>query len=132
MEGSISDLMQWRLEKAGRTLKDAEVAMRYHRYENCLNRCYYAVFYAMQAANCVYQFESRKHSGVISFFRQTFVKTGLIDKECSKIIESTSRYRERADYEDLFEATEEIAAEQLAAAKRFVEDVTLFLKSKPF
>ena len=96
-------------------------------YEVCLNRSYYAVFYAMQAANSLYRFDSKKHTGVISFFQKNFMKTNLIDRNLSHIIVDTYRYRSRADYEDMYEPTMEIAATQLENAEVFVNAVQDFL-----
>ena len=79
MECGVNPLTRWRIEKAKETLADAEKLYGLGMYQICLNRCYYAVFYAMQAANSLFRFDSRKHAGVISFFQRSFLKTDLID-----------------------------------------------------
>lgn len=42
-------------------------------------------------------FDSSKHSGVIAYFNQNYVKTGIFDKGTSKIIKSASIMREQSD-----------------------------------
>jgi hypothetical protein len=68
------------------------------RYKNTLNRSYYAIFYAIRSVNALQGFDSGKHSGVIAFFNQNYVKTGIFPKGVSKIIKEASEKRERADY----------------------------------
>ena len=127
MERSVKELAKWRMEKAGKTLSDARELYRLGMYQICLNRSYYAVFYAMQAANSLCSFDSRKHSGVISFFQRTFLKTGLLDKALSHIITETYNYRSRADYEDMYEPDQGDAALQLENAAVFVSAVSSYL-----
>ena len=127
MERGMRELAKWRMEKAEKTLSDAHKLYRFGMYQICLNRSYYAVFYAMQAANSLYAFDSRKHSGVISFFQRTFLKTGLIDKALSHVITETYNYRSRADYEDMFEPDQNDAALQLENAEVFVSTVSGYL-----
>ena len=81
MESAIKELILWRMEKARNALREAEANLNMGFYGVCMTRSYYAVLYSMQAANGLYQFDSSKHSGVIAFFRKTFLKTGLMDKE---------------------------------------------------
>ena len=72
-------LTAWRIEKARGTVLEARKVYEQGLYAFCLNRSYYAVFYAMQAANSLYRYDSRKQSGVISYFRKTFLKTGILN-----------------------------------------------------
>ena len=127
--GHMTDLSRYRLERAREMLRDAEENLSAGHFATSLNRSYYAVFHAMRAANSLYSFDSKKHSGVISFFNKTFLKAGLIgnSKEMSKIIGDTQLYRERSDYQDFFLANKADAERQLENAKRFVAAVAEFL-----
>ena len=78
MEGSMRDLAKYRLERAEEMLRASQINLRLGEFRTSMNRSYYAVFHAMRAANSLYSFDSTKHSGVISFFRRTFLKDGLI------------------------------------------------------
>ena len=127
MEGSMKDLAKYRLERAEEMLRASQINLRLGEFRTSMNRSYYAVFHAMRAANSLYSFDSTKHSGVISFFRRTFLKDGLIDKSLSKIITKTSFYRESSDYQDFFLASRADAETQLENAKRFVTVVSEFL-----
>lgn len=126
---NAGSLTKWRAEKAKMALSSAEKNLKIGEYATSLNRSYYAVFYAMQAANSLYGYDSRKHSGVISFFRRTFLKGGLLPTDLSDRITDTAKYRERADYEDMYEASEEIAQIQLENANLFVETVASYIEA---
>ena len=95
-----------------------------------MNRAYYAVFHALRAITALDQFDSGKHSGIIAFFNQHYVKPGIFDKEISKMIDSCYRLREKADYDDFFLAAKDDAVIQLEKAKRIMEAVEQYLTSR--
>jgi uncharacterized protein (UPF0332 family) len=98
------------------------------RYKNTLNRSYYAIFYAIRSVNALQGFDSGKHSGVIAFFNQNYVKTGIFPKEVSKIIKEASEKRERADYLDFYIASKEEARLQIERAIEFKGIIENYLK----
>lgn len=130
MESSIKTLSQHRFSKAVEDLRSAELLLNNQNYRLSMNRSYYAVFHAIRAINTLSGFDSSKHSGVIAHFNQTYVKTGVFDKEMSKIIRRTSEFREQADYEDFFDATETDATEVLGLAEKFLGEVKKELISR--
>ena len=95
MEGSLNDLAKYRFECCKEALIDAKLMFENGRFKNTLNRGYYAIFYAVRAVNAISDFDSSKHSGVIAFFNQNYVKQGIFPKEASKIIKLASENRER-------------------------------------
>ena len=70
MEGSLKDLSDYRLERAKEDLGRAKREFDIGDYKLAQNRSYYAVFHAMRAVNALDDYDSRKHSGVISHFNQ--------------------------------------------------------------
>ena len=128
--GGMTDLMKYRLSRAEESLLVARENLTNGHYRESMNRSYYAVFYAICAANNLYGFDSKKHSGVIAFFNRTFLKENVLDRDLSDVIQKTSYFRERADYQDFFYTTQSEAEKQLAIAKRFVETVSAFLANK--
>ena len=128
MEVSMTDLMRYRLGKAEGALAEAEENISHGHFSTALNRSYYAIFHAMRAANSLYGFDSRKHSGVIAFFNRTFVKDGRLDGSLSKIVQKASMYREKSDYEDFFVADKADAVRQLEDAKVFLTAVRKLLE----
>ena len=102
MEGSVMDLSKYRLARAKEDLETAEDNLMNGKYRASINRSYYAVFHALRAITALDQFDSGKHSGIIAFFNQQYVKTGRFDKAVSKLVDSCFRLREKADYDVFF------------------------------
>ena len=130
MAGSLIDLAKYRFECCNEALIDAKLMYDNGRYKNTLNRAYYAIFYAIRAVNALDDFDSSKHSGVIAFFNQHYVKEGIFPKEVSKIIKLASENRERADYLDFFIASKKDAEEQIERALLFKDMIKGYLKAK--
>jgi len=130
MEGSVMDLSEYRLERAKEDLETAKENLAGGKFRASVNRSYYAVFHTLRAVTALDHFDSGKHSGVIAFFNLHYVKTGIFEKEISKMIDSCYRMREKADYDDFFLAAREDAAQQLEKAEQVVQTVERFITSK--
>lgn len=74
------------LDRAREELRAVEVNVREELYAVAISRCYYAMFYAVSGLLASIGVARSKHSGIISAFREHFVKTGLIEIEFSDIL----------------------------------------------
>ena len=128
MEGSLKELAQYRMERAKEMLIASEENLKIEQYRTSLNRSYYAIFHAMRAVNILEGYDSSKHSGVIAYFTQTFLKTERLDRELSKIIKEASYLREKSDYDDFYIASKDEALKQLENAKIFLQMISEFIK----
>ena len=128
MEGSLKELAQYRMERAKEMLIASEENLKIEQYRTSLNRSYYAIFHAMRAVNNLEGYDSSKHSGVIAYFTQTFLKTERLDRELSKIIKEASYLREKSDYDDFYIASKDEALKQLENAKIFLQMISEFIK----
>ena len=127
MESSLRELAGYRMERAKEMLSAAEGNLEIGQYKTSLNRSYYAIFHAMRAMNILKGFDSSKHSGVIAYFNKEYIKEGIMDKELSVIIKSSSFLREKSDYDDFFIVGRTETENQLASAKVFLEAVEKYL-----
>lgn len=127
MEGGIKELSEYRIAKAEEDLHASEVMLKEGLFKVSINRSYYAIFHAMRSVTALAGFDSTKHSGVIAFFNQNYVKTGIFEKNVSKIIKGASLLREKSDYKDFYIASRQEAEEQLAKATEFVEIIRQYL-----
>ena len=130
MAGSLTVLSAHRFKRAKEELQTAELLLRNADFRSSINRSYYSIFHAIRAVIALDGFDSSKHSGVISHFNQEYVKTGLFEKEVSKIIRNASELREQADYEDFYEASQEEAVDVFEQATRFISVVEVYLREK--
>lgn len=130
MEGSVTDLSRYRMAKAKEDLDTARENLENGKYRASVNRSYYAVFHALRAVTALDHFDSGKHSGIIAFFNQHYVKTGIFDKDISKMVDSCYRMREKADYDDFYLVVKEDAVLQLDKARRIICSVEAYLITK--
>ncbi|MEE0693367.1 MAG: HEPN domain-containing protein [Lachnospiraceae bacterium] len=128
MEGSIVDLSKYRFQSAKEDLETAQMLMKDGRFKASLNRSYYAIFHGLRAVTALAEFDSSNHSGVISFFNRTYVKTGIFDKSISKLIDTAYRLREKADYQDFIIISKDQAAEQIEKAENVLGMLETYLK----
>lgn len=127
MDGSLKELSAYRLLKAREDLEAAEITLRESLYKVSINRSYYAIFHAIRAVTALDGYDSSKHSGIIAYFNQNYVKTSKFDKESSKLVKSASFLREKSDYQDFYVASKQEAQKQLEDAKAFLSGVERYL-----
>lgn len=130
MEGSVNDLSKYRLNRAKEDLETARDNLTGGKYRASVNRSYYALFHALRAVTALDHFDSGKHSGIIAFFNQHYVKTGVFTKELSKMIDSSYRLREKADYDDFFLVARDDAEQQLEKASHIVQIIEQYVNSR--
>lgn len=111
MEISLKELSRYRFETAESDLKAAKLLHEAKEFRGAVNRSYYAIFHALRSVLALDNFDSGKHSGIISYFNLHYVKAGIFDRHISKLISSAYRSREKADYQDFYIVTENEAAE---------------------
>ena len=92
-----------RIETAYRTFEAAKVLSESGFWNSAVNRLYYSIFYAVNALLVKNEIIAQSHSGVKSQFSLYFVKTGKIDKKYGKLLAELYDWRQRGDYESLYE-----------------------------
>ena len=95
-----------------------------------MNRAYYAAFHAIKAIEALDNYDSKKHSGLLSNFRSKYIKTGIFDVRFSQIITGLAQYRQDSDYNILIQITLDEAQEQYRNALDFVSAVEAYLASQ--
>ena len=100
MTSPDEDLVAYRLQRARESLGDARLLAEAKRWNPCVNRLYYACFYAVSALLAQEGMSSSKHSGVRSLFNRHFVKTGKISVDIGRIFNDLFERRQEGDYID--------------------------------
>lgn len=108
----------------------ADEIMKLGDYKTVGNLSYYAVFSAMRAVLALDGFDFKKHSGIILEFRKNYLKTELLPKELSPMIDGLVEARQGSDYDDFYIISKEKVEEQLENSKRFIIEVEKFLNTK--
>jgi len=130
MENSFTDLSRYRLDRAKDDLQSARILIENNKIPQSINRSYYAIFHATRALCALDKFDSKKHSGIISHFNKNYIKTGIIDKEYSKILMAAQDYRNDSDYDDYFTVTEKEALEQIENAEKFINRIEKYISER--
>ncbi len=114
------ELIKYRLERAKEALEEAEVMANMDHWKTCINRLYYACFYAINALLIKNDLSSSKHTGVRSLFNRQFILTEDIPKEYGKLYNLLFKYREQSDYEDFFSIDDFVVKEWLKQVEKFI------------
>lgn len=129
---NTKELITRRLSRAYKNLEVARSLLADEFYEDSVSKSYYALFFAAKALLLTKNLDPKRHSGVISFFSQYFVKTGELEKELAAILKFAQKERISADYDEFYSASVEEAQLQLENAEKFLQRVKEILQEKGF
>jgi uncharacterized protein (UPF0332 family) len=122
----VSALIDALVRKSRRALRSARLELRDGDTDGAVNRSYYAMLNAAQAALLSAGIPEDKlpktHSGLIAAFGQHVVKTGKVESEFGRSLNKTEGLRLRADYTGV-EVDRATAEEALNDAERFAQSV---------
>ena len=119
------DIISYRINRTYETLEDARILADSKRWNACVNRLYYACFYAVSALLIQNDLSSSKHIGVRSLFNFHFVKTGKVPNDIARI------YNQESDYSDFFSFQESQIFPWISQADIFIDYVLKLIKLSP-
>ena len=127
MTKANKELALYRLQRARETLEDARILADACRWNPCVNRLYYACFYAVSALLVREGLSSSKHTGLRSLFNQHFVKTNKVSKQKARIFNDLFERRRESDYMDFVSFEESQVRPWIAEAEAFVENIAVLI-----
>ena len=127
---SREDLAKYRIENAEECLETARFMCEMGKYGVAVNRSYYSIFHAIRAVFALEGVDRKKHSGVISYFQQKYIKTGVFDKKFSRVLQDAFEVRQEADYEDFFVISKQETEEQIENVTELVMTVQQYVLEK--
>jgi uncharacterized protein (UPF0332 family) len=130
LEESKIELAKHRLATAKEDYIAALDLVKCGHYKAANNRAYYAIFHSIRAILALEGLDFKKHSTVIAYFNQNYIKKGEIDKRFINIINNASLIRNESDYSDFYIASKEEAEEQISNAIEFYDVVYKYIKGK--
>lgn len=130
MESSVKDLSRYRFDTARSDLKVAKILFDAKEFRASVNRSYYSIFHALRAVLALDGFDSSKHSGIIAYFNEHYVKTGVFEKSISKAVTTAFKLREKSDYQDFYIVSLEEAATQIEKAELIIAVIEIYLNEK--
>ena len=115
------------IEKAKNSLEEAKILFNSEKYYGAANRSYYAAFHAMSALLIKDGYSMKKHSGVISKFREVYIKTGVFGIEMSEKIAELFKLRTECDYDSFYVVSKTDVEEQIANAESIISEIDKIL-----
>jgi uncharacterized protein (UPF0332 family) len=107
MNGSKVDFIRYRLSRAKDTYDDALILADKEKWNSTINRLYYSVYYAVMALLLDSDIKPTTHNGTKSAFSEYFIKNEIIPKEYGKLYSQLFTWRQKGDYDDLYDFDKE-------------------------
>jgi len=85
------------------------------------------MFHAARALLALEKYDSKKHTGIISYFNQYFIKPKYIEPEYFKIFANAFKIRNDCDYDDFYIASYEDAKVQYENAEKFIKKIEAYI-----
>ena len=120
MKRTKEDLINYRLLRAKDTFDDAQILAEKNKWNSTINRLYYAAYYAIMALLLNSDLKPTTHNGVKSNFPEYFIKTDKIPKEFGKIYSQLFTWRQKGDYNDLFDFDKDKVIPYFDPVKRLI------------
>jgi uncharacterized protein (UPF0332 family) len=115
------------LEKAERSIRNAEKTMEDGDLDFAASRAYYAMFYVADALLGEKDMHFSKHGGTHGAFAQHFVKTGEFDAKYQQWLVSAFNQRMLGDYGTTSEFNKEDVQEIIEHAREFLKTAQTYL-----
>jgi len=128
MTGTIKDLIEYRLNRAKDTLDDAHILAEKNKWNSTINRLYYAAYYAVTALLLKSGLRTTTHNGVKSNFSEHYIKTNMISKELGKSYSQLFTWRQKGDYDDLFDFEKDKVMPYFKPVKELIDTIEKIVK----
>ncbi len=99
--------IRYRIQKSEETFEVAELLVANQKWNSAINRLYYSAYYAVSRLLVKSEIETKTHTGVKTQFFLNFIKTGKIEAHLGKLYSDLFDWRQKGDYGDFFDFTEE-------------------------
>ncbi len=130
LDQEFIELSQMQLQRAEELLNEASALISFGAYNSSVNRSYYAAFHAMKAVEALDNYDSKRHAGVIQYFRQNYIKPGLFDRALSGMIDRLQNARGDSDYNITVRFSSEDASAYQKEAVFIVAAIHAYLQVK--
>ena len=123
MTGAKQDYIDYRVKKSGEAYQDALILAQNGRWNACVNRLYYSIFYLNSALLYQKNIKAQTHKGVKTQFFLHFVKPGVISKASGKLYSHLFDWRQETDYGDFIDFNEETVQPLLSQVMELLEEI---------
>ena len=131
MTGKREDLIRYRMARGRETLDEARIMAKAGHWNACVNRLYYACFYAVNALLARQGLSTRKHTGVRSLLNMHFVKPGVVSTDLASLYNDLFVSRTEGDYRDFVRLKESTVRPWIPQAEAFIQRIEEILGQEP-
>jgi uncharacterized protein (UPF0332 family) len=121
MKVTKEDLIKYRLLRARDTFEDAQILAERNKWNSTINRLYYSAYYAVMALLIDSDLKPTTRNGAKSCFSEYFILTNKIPKELGKMYSQLFTWRQKGDYDDMFDFTKEKVMPYFAPVRELIE-----------
>jgi hypothetical protein len=122
----IEQHIKHRIQRAKETYADAILLFEKGSWNSSINRLYYATFYVSIALLLHLGMEVKSHKGVKRKIGELVV-SGKLKKDHAKILGLLSDFRNKGDYDDLFDFNREIIERLVEPVKELINDFEILI-----
>lgn len=116
------------IEKSFANYQQAIIMREHEQWDAAANRLYYSVFHAINSLLVHDKHEVRTHHGLGMLFRQTYIKTGILQEEHSDTFTLLQTMREKSDYNCSFDATQGLIEPLFIPSKKMIDTIAEIIK----
>lgn len=121
------DYIVYRIQRADESYDEALLLAENKHWNTAANRLYYSCFYAVTALLIKNDINTNTHLGAINQFGLNFIKTEKIDISYGRLYSKLFDYRQKGDYGDLFDFTENEVAPLIKIVPDFIGEIKKLL-----
>ena len=132
MKGDKIDLIKYRLLRARDTYDDALILAEKEKWNSTIDRLCYAAYYAVMALLLNYDLKPTTHNGAKLKFNEHFIKNNKIQKEFGKLYSQLFTWRQKGDYDDLFDFDKTKVEPYFEPVIKFIETIENGISEKHF
>ena len=122
-------VISYRMQRAEESFRAAEIMYEKNMLSFAMNRIYYSMFYAVQAALILKDVSFSKHGQVKAYLNRELVKTGIIPISLGRIYNKAFEYRQKFDYVDFAEPDHDLVESYLKEARVFLDGIEKYLQN---
>ena len=130
MTGTKNDLINYRIARAKDTYDDALILSEREKWNSTINRLYYSTYYAVMALLLDSDLKPTTHNGAKSNLSEFFIKTGKIDSKYGKMYSQLFTWRQKGDYDDLFDFDKDKVIPYFEPVSDFILLIENMIKNK--
>lgn len=122
-------IVEYRLEKAFKTIKEAKDTGAIGYWNLAANRLYYSAYYASSALLIHNGIDATTHKGVLRMISKSFVTNNVLKVEDSQLLGRLFAMRQSGDYDDLFDWEEKDVAPLIPLVEDYIHRISCLINN---